>query len=308
MIWQARGQLPLPSVTLKIMAASLEKLLDTQQLAQAYILSGAQATDVARQFIQKLFCESQCGSCEQCQKLVSGNHSDVRWVAPDGKNIKIDQIRNLQRTALYPPIEAPHKVFVIQSAETLSQEAANSLLKILETPPTFLIFMLLTQRLGDLLPTVVSRCRVVNTGVQDLSEDIERACWGNSAWMQTFTIDDEDPFELNEENLLEAFSQTQLVPLYQATQKVFQYVRTLPLSQVLKMAAALSKSDRSQLEYLLQGLAYLSHDADANSVAGLELTRQLSQSYGALRSNANAQLLLETCLIKLWKIHRNAQH
>ncbi len=305
--WEIEGQLPLPSVTLKIMVASLGKLLDTQQLAQAYILSGAQSTDMARQFIQKLFCEPQCGDCGQCQKLTSGNHPDVRWVLPDGKNIKIEQIRNLQHMALYPPIEAPHKVFVIQSAETLSQEAANSLLKILEAPPTFLIFMLLTQRLGDLLPTVVSRCRVVQTGIQNLSEDLERACWGNPAWMQTFTVDDEEPFELNEENLIEAFSQTQLIALYQATQKVFHYARTLPLSQLMKLAAALSKSGRSQLEYLFQGLAYLNHEADTASVSGLELTRQLSQSYGALRSNANAQLLLETCLIKLWKTHHHVQ-
>lgn len=297
-----RRQLRRPSVKLSLMAAFVDRLLDTKNLAHAYILTGSQASGLAQHFIHKLFCEDQCNACGQCQKLESGNHPDVRWVAPEGKNIKIEQIRGLQHTALYPPSEANFKIFVIEKAETLSREAANSLLKILESPPTYLVFLLLTQRLGDLLPTVVSRCRVVQTGLHELSEDIEQACWGNPAWMQTFDIETDGDFQLTNENLVESFGQTHLLTLYQATQKVFQLTSTLSLSQVLKMSTALSKMERPQLEYLLQGLAYLAHQMYSASPAGLHAVRKLELSYGALRSNANVPLLLESCFLRLWRL------
>ncbi|MDW8140842.1 MAG: hypothetical protein RMJ90_00935 [Candidatus Bipolaricaulota bacterium] len=128
--------------------------------AQAYLLVGHNPAAFARELIAKLYCPHRCGSCSHCHKLQTGTHPDLVWVTKAGKRISIDQIRELQQQALYAPLEAPKKIYVLEGVEDLSLEAANSLLKILESPPDFLVFLLLA-RTQNLLPTIVSRCQVI---------------------------------------------------------------------------------------------------------------------------------------------------
>ncbi len=141
---------------------SPEPLLDmlTSRLAQAYLLVGPRAAAFARSFIAKIYCPLGCGRCAHCHKLQTGTHPDLFWVSKAGKRVSIEQIRELQHQALYAPLEAPQKIYVIESLEDLSLEAANSLLKILESPPAFLIFILLA-RSQNVLPTLLSRCQVI---------------------------------------------------------------------------------------------------------------------------------------------------
>ncbi|HIC95761.1 TPA: hypothetical protein EYP12_03920 [Candidatus Bipolaricaulota bacterium] len=130
--------------------------------AQAYLLVGEGAAEAARGLIRRLLCTDDGPGRA---KLDRGVHPDLRWVTRARRVIGIDQIRELQEDALYPPSEAPRKVYVIAEAEALSLEAANSLLRILEDPPPYLIFLLLARSL-DLLPTIISRCRVVRLAPQ----------------------------------------------------------------------------------------------------------------------------------------------
>ncbi|MFQ6117242.1 MAG: ATP-binding protein [Candidatus Bipolaricaulia bacterium] len=127
-----------------------------ERLAQAYLLVGEGRTEAARRLVRRIICRNEAG----CAKFERGVHPDVRWVTKGKRAIGIDQIRRLQEDALYAPSEAEHKVYIIAEAEALSLEAANSLLRILEDPPPYLIFILLARSL-DLLPTIISRCRVV---------------------------------------------------------------------------------------------------------------------------------------------------
>lgn len=111
---------------------------------------------MAEELIRRLIEPDELGAA----KLARGVHPDVKWVTRAKRLIGIDQIRLLQEDAVYPPSEAPRKVYVLAEAEALSPEAANSLLRILEDPPPYLVFLLLARSL-DLLPTIISRCRVI---------------------------------------------------------------------------------------------------------------------------------------------------
>lgn len=124
--------------------------------AQAYLLVGEGTAEAARALVRRIICKDGAG----CAKLERGVHPDVRWVEKGKRAIGIDQIRGLQEDALYPPSEAEHKVYIIAETEALSLEAANSLLRILEETPPYLIFILLARGL-DLLPTIISRCRLI---------------------------------------------------------------------------------------------------------------------------------------------------
>jgi len=287
--------------------------LNLEQLAHAYILSGSNAGETAQAFIQTLLFPERCDQCNACAKLKKGLHPDVCWLKAEGKNIKIEQVRRLHKNALYPPFEAAYKVFVIEDADLLSREAANSLLKILEGPPSYVLFFLLTQRLGDLLPTVVSRCRVVRGGKTSLSGELLEACWNNPLWLETFSAEQQPlasveptPEAPTPDALANAFGQSELLALHLATQTLFEAVGRWTLAEVLQMASRLQKLERPQLEYVFQGLNFLCrHRTTPFAPAALGVTQRLSLSYGALRANANVQLLAESVLLTLWVFKRS---
>lgn len=98
-------------------------------------------------------------------------HPDVFIIPPDPPQllIKLGQIRTLISRAHYLPSEAPRKIFIL-TASSFMKEAANSLLKILEEPPATVHLILLTENLGELLPTIRSRCATVRLGQLQLEE------------------------------------------------------------------------------------------------------------------------------------------
>ncbi|MBI2339716.1 MAG: DNA polymerase III subunit delta' [Deltaproteobacteria bacterium] len=86
-------------------------------------------------------------------------HPDLQFIQPDGNTIKIEAIRACQERLKLAPLEAPLKVVLIDEADSLTRQAANSLLKILEEPPHSTLFILITSSLFRILPTIRSRCR-----------------------------------------------------------------------------------------------------------------------------------------------------
>jgi DNA polymerase III subunit delta' len=101
-----------------------------------------------------------CSTCLPCRKIHANNHPDFYIVQPDGKNVKIDQIKKVRKETSLRPQEGRYQVFMVDLCEGLTPEAANSLLKILEEPPSQTVFILLAQNPVLLPQTVVSRCQL----------------------------------------------------------------------------------------------------------------------------------------------------
>jgi DNA polymerase-3 subunit delta' len=102
-----------------------------------------------------------CDVCPSCRAIEAGRFPDV-MIIPDGdKDISIDEIRFLKQMAFLKPMAGRMRVFILDRAESMSADAANSLLKVLEEPPPFSHLILLTARPYLLLPTIVSRCQTL---------------------------------------------------------------------------------------------------------------------------------------------------
>lgn len=130
-------------------------------------IPGCGRRKTALALIQAIFCravaDDACGVCPSCRKVDKGNHGDIHFVQPlpDKRDIAIDQLREIQRELSLRPYEAPRKACIIEPAERMSVNAANSLLKTLEEPPGNAIIILLTENADMLLPTIRSRCQLI---------------------------------------------------------------------------------------------------------------------------------------------------
>ncbi|MEJ2096241.1 MAG: DNA polymerase III subunit delta' [Deltaproteobacteria bacterium] len=100
-----------------------------------------------------------CGTCRSCKKILASTHPDIMVVTPEKAIIKIAQIRGIFRILSLKPYEAQRRVVIIRQADTMSAEAGNSLLKVLEEPPDRTHLILTAPHAAGLLPTIVSRCQ-----------------------------------------------------------------------------------------------------------------------------------------------------
>jgi DNA polymerase III delta' subunit len=117
--------------------------------------------------------ENSCEECTSCVAINKKNFPDVMEVSPQKDVIKIEQMRLLKSTTYLKPMVGKKRVFIISDAEKMSEEASNSLLKILEEPPSFSHIFLLTDNPYLILPTIKSRCQVLSFAPV-FKEDIEK--------------------------------------------------------------------------------------------------------------------------------------
>ncbi len=101
-----------------------------------------------------------CGNCESCAKVAGGNHPDIRLIQATGASIGIETVRQLNREARFRPFQGTFRVFVLDQAEKMTREAANSILKTLEEPAETSRIILTTAFPNQLLPTIRSRCQI----------------------------------------------------------------------------------------------------------------------------------------------------
>ncbi|GIP19583.1 DNA polymerase III subunit delta' [Paenibacillus montaniterrae] len=143
----------------------LHHALTEQRISHAYLFEGPSGTGklaAANAFAKALFClqpvdGKACDSCQECRKFEHGNQSDVRYITPEGQSIKIDQIRQLQRDLSYRTTANRQMVYIIEQAEKMTIQAANSLLKFLEEPISPVVALLITSNEQAMLPTIRSR-------------------------------------------------------------------------------------------------------------------------------------------------------
>ncbi|WP_225420263.1 DNA polymerase III subunit delta' [Paucilactobacillus nenjiangensis] len=146
-----------------------KKIIENNELAHAYLFagpSGAGKFQLAQWIAMRLFClhvenNQPDETCEECQRILSGNHPDIVEVEPDGRQIKVDQVRYLKSEFSKSAVEGSIKIFMIKQADKMTVNAANSLLKFLEEPEGDFIAFLMTANKSSILPTIQSRSQSV---------------------------------------------------------------------------------------------------------------------------------------------------
>ncbi|MDD3228812.1 MAG: ATP-binding protein [Oscillospiraceae bacterium] len=159
--------------------AALLSAYDTERIPHALILEGAaeQTLMMAKWLAQAAVCTSPekrpCGNCSGCIKAKAGSHPDITLAGggETSRSFHKEEIEELRRNVYVRPNEAACRVFVLENAQNLSQQAQNALLKVLEEPPASVQFLLTCNRSSSLLPTVRSRAQIYRLDTTQLPQD-----------------------------------------------------------------------------------------------------------------------------------------
>ena len=159
--------------------------------SHAYLFTGpsqvGKAT-LARAFSRALICERGDGTpcdasaapCKTCQRVMQGRYPDVQYITAEKNTIQIEQVRVLQTDAAIAPLEGRRRIFIVREIERATPPAANALLKTLEEPPPQVVVLLTATRRDQVLPTILSRCQIVNLRPLPLAQVSAALCarWG----------------------------------------------------------------------------------------------------------------------------------
>lgn len=157
--------------------AALRAAIARDAVPQAYLFLGPDSTGkttAATELAKALCCKQRlpngdaCDACANCTRIGGDQHPDFKRIAPDGEQTKIWQLWSrpghppgVLETLPFGPVAAPKRIYLFERAETLNDEAANSMLKALEEPPPYVQFILCAPNQTAVLPTILSRCQVV---------------------------------------------------------------------------------------------------------------------------------------------------
>ncbi len=163
---------------------TLENAISQGRIAHGYIFSGQRGTGkttVARILARCLNCVNgptaqPCGVCSSCTETAAGNAVDVIEIDA-ASNRGINEMRELRENVRYRPARDRYKVFIVDEAHQITHEAFNALLKTLEEPPEWVVFILCTTEAHKIPTTIASRCQQFSFRSVDFEELIERMAW-----------------------------------------------------------------------------------------------------------------------------------
>ena len=312
----------------RILQSSLKK----GDVSHAYLFYGPEGIGkrlTALNFAKALNClsldDDSCGECIHCKKFDNKNFPDFLVIEPADGSIKIDIIRELQRKISYRPYEGKFKVIFIHGAEEMTLGAANSFLKTLEEPPGATVFILVCHNFNLLLPTIISRCQKIQFNLIPVK-----------------TIKDilikENQITSEDAHLMASYSQGRLgkalemgvrdtIEMRNEILDLMQGVSFDEMDLILKKNKAWS-SDKENLEIILasilnivRDMAVLKGAKNEKLIANLDVKDKLislirvsninqlillfhsvEETIRRFKRNINAQLLIDTLMIKMCSV------
>jgi len=151
----------------------LKKSLKANKISSSYIFVGSEGTGkklTAIEFTKAVNClnlnknSEACEDCQSCNEISKQYSPDLKIIEPIKSSIKIEKIREMRKEIGLKPFKNKKNIYIIDKAEKMTLEASNCLLKTIEEPPYYGIIILICSKTDPILPTIISRCQIVNFG------------------------------------------------------------------------------------------------------------------------------------------------
>lgn len=309
-----------------------QKAIETKKISHAYIIHGERSSGkefIAKVFAQALLCEKggkePCGECHSCHQAVSGNHPDIIRVLHDKPaTIGVEDIRSgINNDILIKPYSSEYKVYIINEAEKMTVQAQNALLKTLEEPPAYAVIILLTSNLEMMLPTILSRCVVLNMKpvpddmvkgylmkelqIPDYKADVCTAfARGNLGKAKALAASEEfDNIKTEAVSLLKYIRDMDITDIVSAIRKISEYKIDindyLDILSVWYRDVLLFKATNDANHLIFKDeIQYIRKVADQSAYEGIEIILDaLEKAKARLRANVNFELTMELLLLTI---------
>lgn len=310
----------------------ISSAVENNRVSHAYILNGERGSGkkmLANLFAMTLLCETgdnePCGKCHSCKQAESGNHPDIIRVTHEKPNsIGVDDIRTqVNNTVDIKPYQGPYKVYIIPQADMMTPQAQNAILKTIEEPPSYAVFLLLTENAETLLPTINSRCVMLklrnikdtlikkylmeNLEIPDYKADMCTAfAQGNMG--RAIMLANSDHFnEIREEavQLLKHISEMELNEIVAAVKNISVYkleiTDYLDIIMIWYRDVLLYKATKEIDKVVFKDqLQSIKEQARKSSYEGIELILEsLEKAKARLKANVNFDLVMELLFLTI---------
>lgn len=168
----------------KTAVEKINNFIKSGRFPHAFLIEGASLSEksaLAQMIAQSAVCNGEnppCKECRDCLQAENKTHPDISFISEEKgkKNITVNQIRSIKADAYVLPHSGKRRVFIIENAEKMNEQAQNALLKILEEPPETVVFVLLASSRMLLLDTVISRCINLSLSFSSTDSEKTKAC------------------------------------------------------------------------------------------------------------------------------------
>ncbi len=311
----------------------LENAIKMNKVSHAYIINGERSAGkefIAKTFAMALQCEDRqdyepCQECHSCKQALSSNHPDIIFVTHEKPGtIGVDDIRSqINADVAIKPYSGPKKIYIMNEGEKMTVQAQNALLKTLEEPPEYAVILILTTNVDSLLPTVLSRCVILNMKpvrdvqikkflmdnmeIPDYKADICVAFARGNVGKARLLAKSEEFDKVKEEaiTLLKYISEMELNEVVAAIKKINEYkfdvndyldILSIWYRDVLLFKAT---HDANNLIFR-EEIQYIRKVADRSTYEGIEkIIDALEKSKQRLNANVNFELTMELLLLTI---------
>ena len=278
----------------------LSNSMKADKVSHSYMfvgISGIGKKMMAKDFAKGILCLNEnkyCNNCKSCIEFDSNNNPDLIYIEPDGNNIKIEQIRELQKRIPEKPIISNRKVCIINDADTMTKEAQNCLLKTLEEPPEFVTIILIGSNENAFLTTIKSRCMIIHFE-KIVNEEISNFLRENYEIEPTTNM-----LDLFQGSIGKAIELKDKQEQYENIRNIVTKLNSNDLIDTVKTAESLYKNKEEIyeiLEYINITLLKMAKTdyRYTNCIQIVENTKQ------RLKQNANYDMCIDNMLFNIWE-------
>ncbi len=311
----------------------LQNAVRMNKVSHAYIINGERSSGkefIAKTFAMALQCENRqdtepCQECRSCKQALSANQPDIIFITHEKPGtIGVDDIRSqINGDIAIKPYSSPRKIYIMNEGEKMTIQAQNALLKTLEEPPEYAVILILTTNVDSLLPTILSRCVVLNMKpaadaqikkflmeqmqIPDYKADICTAFARGNLGKAKMLAGSEEFDKVKEEaiTLLKYINEMEISEIVAAIKKINEYKFDvndyLDILSVWYRDVLLFKATHDVNHLIFrEEIQYIKKVADRSTYEGIELIIDaLEKSKQRLNANVNFDLTMELLLLTI---------